>query len=137
MTEKKLTESEIMKALECCSKPVGEDCNECPLKSSDCLKVNIEELALDLINRKNEEIERVTKERDNITKTYTEVVDAWKITRAKAIKEFAERVKEEIISDTAYGCDTTQHSGYYDYKIKIGDIPEYIDQIAKEMGVEL
>ena len=52
--------------------------------------------------------------------------------RAEAIKEFAERLKNEIISETAYGCDTNQHSGYYDYSIKIGDIPEYIDNLVKE-----
>ena len=51
----------------------------------------------------------------------------------EAVKEFAEKLKNEIISDTAYGCDSTQHSGYYDYKIKIGDIPEYIDNLVKEM----
>ena len=51
----------------------------------------------------------------------------------EAIKEFAERLKNKIISDTAYGCDTNQHTGYYDYQIKIGDIPEYIDNLVKEM----
>ena len=51
----------------------------------------------------------------------------------RAIKDFAERLKNEIINDTAYACDSTQHSGYYDYQIKIGDIPEYIDNLVKEM----
>ena len=51
----------------------------------------------------------------------------------RAIKEFAERLKNEIINDTAYACDSTQHSGYYDYQIKIGDTPEYIDNLVKEM----
>ena len=51
MTDKKLTDNEIIKVLECCSKPVGENCKECPLHLTDCLKVSIEELALDLINR--------------------------------------------------------------------------------------
>ena len=53
--------------------------------------------------------------------------------KAEAYKEFAERLKNEIINDTAYACDSTQHSGYYDYQIKIGDIPEYIDNLVKEM----
>ena len=53
--------------------------------------------------------------------------------KSEAYKEFAERLKNEIINDTAYACDSTQHSGYYDYQIKIGDIPEYIDNLAKEM----
>ena len=49
------------------------------------------------------------------------------------VKEFAERLENEIISDSAYGCDCKQFSGYYDYTIKIGDIPEYIDKLKKEM----
>lgn len=53
--------------------------------------------------------------------------------KAEAYKEFAERLKNEIINDTAYACDSTQHSGYYDYQIKIGDIPEYIDNLLKEL----
>ena len=53
--------------------------------------------------------------------------------KAEAYKEFAERLKNEIINDTAYAYDSTQHSGYYDYQIKIGDIPEYIDNLVKEM----
>lgn len=52
----------------------------------------------------------------------------------RAIKDFAERLKNEIINDTAYACDSTQHSGYYDYQIKIGDMPEYIDNLVKEMA---
>ena len=51
----------------------------------------------------------------------------------EAYKEFAEKLKNEIINDTAYACDSTQHSGYYDYQIKIGDIPEYIDNLLKEL----
>ena len=53
--------------------------------------------------------------------------------KSEAVKEFAEKLKNEIISDTAYGCDSNQHSGYYDYEIKIGDIPEYIENLVKEM----
>jgi hypothetical protein len=58
---------------------------------------------------------------------------ALETTKAEAYKEFAERLKNEIINDTAYACDSTQHSGYYDYQIKIGDIPEYIDNLLKEL----
>lgn len=56
-----------------------------------------------------------------------------KTIKAEACKEFAERLKNEIIGDTAYGCDTNQHSGYYDYQIKIGDIPEYINNLLNEL----
>ena len=53
--------------------------------------------------------------------------------KSEAIKEFAERWKNEIISETAYGCDSNQHTGYYDYQIKIGDISEYIDDLLKKI----
>lgn len=59
-------------------------------------------------------------------------VDDIETVTSEAIKEFAERLKNEIISETAYGCDSNQHTGYYDYQIKIGDIPEYIDNLVKE-----
>ena len=53
--------------------------------------------------------------------------------KAEAYKECIEKVKNEIINDTAYACDSSQHSRYYDYQIKIGDIPEYIDNLLKEI----
>ena len=90
-----------------------------------------------LINRQKAEIERLVKGFEEVKKGIEEakVLVAKDIAkaRAEAIKEFAERLKNEIISDTAYGCDTNQHTGYYDYQIKIGDIPEYIDNLLKEM----
>ena len=58
MPDKKLTDNEIIKALECCSKPVGENCQECPLHLTDCLSVDIDGLALDLINRLQAENEK-------------------------------------------------------------------------------
>lgn len=80
------------------------------------LKAEIERLKTNL----NVELENFATEYDNKIK-------------AEAIKEFAEKLKNEIINDTAYACDITQHRGYYDYQIKIGDIPEYIDNLVKEM----
>ena len=86
MPDKKLTDNEIVKALECCSKPVGENCKECPLHLTDCLKVNIEELALDLINRLQAENEEL-KSAINGFRGYEDKI------KAEAYKEFAERLK--------------------------------------------
>lgn len=115
-----MNETEIMKALECCQVDSKRDwdCDNCPY-NDNCSQMHKD--ALDLINRKNAEIDRITKERDNITKTYTEVVDAWQITRAEAIKEFAVRVKEELGDDWCWLQGSFIH----------------LDQIVKEMGVEL
>ena len=131
-----MTANEIIKALRFCSDPdtcsydcsfyvEGETVHECTTKLSVA--------ALDLIRRQQAEIEdwkaenaRMCAERDAHIVTNNFIKD-------KAVKEFAEKLKNEIISETAYGCDINQHSGYYDYLIKIGDIPEYIDNLVKEM----
>ena len=84
MTEKKMTESEIMKALKEC-----EDChyfNECEKSTR---------LALDLINQKNAEIELLENES--------------KRQATKAIKEFVERVKAKHrrimdYDEAGFGC---------------------------------
>ena len=119
-----MTEAEIMKALE--------ECKECHF-FNDCEKST--RLALDLINRKNAEIERLSVVahlgnarandyrvmRDRAFKAEAEIEAA----RAEAIKEFAERVKAKA---------THMQFDWIDWnKIDIDDI----DQIAKEMGVEL
>lgn len=180
MTDKKLTDNEIIKALEVCSdgKIGNEDCINCPYNyiererpCCDCLMLD----ALDLITHQkteNEnlkvenqslrtaanslkmhyeeaqaEIERLEKETEDKERAYNdefclrkewkakcqELLEEKQTAKSEVINEFAERLKNEIINDTAYACDSTQHSGYYDYQIKICDIPEYIDNLVKEM----
>ena len=85
------------------------------------------------ITRQQTEIERLQKEVNLVSIQFQDLQEETDEIRAKAYKEFAERLKNEIISDTAYGCDANQNTGYYDYQIKIGDIPEYIDDLLKEM----
>ena len=118
--------------------------------------------AIDSINRQKAEIERLQKEVNLVSIRFQDVkeryenaqteIEQWKeeanryqklwciaindiveTAKSEAIQEFADRLKNEIISETAYGCDSNQHTGYYDYQIKIGDISEYIDNIVKEM----
>lgn len=102
-----MTDNEIIKVLECCGKPVSENCKECPLCSQDCLDIDPCELALDLINRQQAVIERLKEglasknleysllERERAEDISGFVYDL-KFARAEAIKEFAERLKEEI-----------------------------------------
>ena len=91
MEEKKLTDEEIVKALECCSGGItGETCKNCPLNLSNsgveaCYYDDtiLEKYALDLINRQKAEIERLTEEKwqaqddlDNYHAMYQEEVKA-------------------------------------------------------------
>ena len=114
MTDKKLTDTEIVKALECCIKSshFGE-CfkNDCPLVSEQGCKVGKETLypyALDLINRKDAENERLQETIDEqdieIAQLYKEI-DRWinayeQVAWKRDI--FAEDMKEEIKKDCSY-----------------------------------
>ena len=95
---KKLTDAEIVKALECCIKPTS-DCDNCPahnvVDDENCFDV-VKQGALNLINRQKAEIERLNKE-----------VEYWRVETkearadidqavAEAYKEFAERFKKKL-----------------------------------------
>ena len=102
-----MTEQEIMKALECHK---FYDCNNCPYMGYYCAaRVMCD--ALDLINRKNAEIERLNGYLDVISYSTGKI-------KAEATKEFVKRAKRELSFRKYIQADQ-------------------IDQIAKEMGVEL
>ena len=140
-----MTDEEVIKALQYC-----EDCSaNINIDIIDLIKRQKAEIeVLYQINAKSEkeiyELRKRLLSRENLEESFNRSVRAFdkrlektvKLERAAACKEFAEKLKNEIISDTAYGCDTSQHTGYYDYQIKIGDIPEYIDNLLKEMEKE-
>ena len=62
MTDKKLTDEEIIKALECHIN--AEDCVGCEM-FGQCEEILLTELVLDLINRQKAEIERLKSELSN------------------------------------------------------------------------
>ena len=114
-----MTDKEIIKALECCGKPVDENsCSECPYHcyEEDCHKLLPQ--AIDLINRQQAEIEELEAE---IDKQYEQakadilgnMADGgeschWCIDehRKNAIKEFAERLKKEYTETFLISGDT-------------------------------
>ena len=55
MTERKFTDEEVIKALECCT--TSADCEECPYYAHPVCNVARSKDALDLINRQRAEIE--------------------------------------------------------------------------------
>ena len=86
MPDKKLTDNEIVKALECC---INGHCDDgCPFRETREHCHNLDSLILDLINRQKAENERLKKENHwfaDIGKLYSEI-------KAEAYKEFAELV---------------------------------------------
>ncbi len=121
-----MTDNEIIKALECCKR---DDCDNCPNDFGNCY-ANLAGFALDLINRKKAEIERLESALDaaNYTIGYF---------KAEAIKEFAERLKEmdgynnHTFDDCASVLIPEEYQkGRYE---KTREIWDTIDRLVKEM----
>jgi hypothetical protein len=113
MTERKFTDEEVVKGLECCRKDNVKDCDACPYVDIDTKTYCVNEMikdALELINRKNAEIERLQKENVFHRKTITEnaqralevLVDEINKAKTEAIKEFAEEFKKRCIRKGFY-----------------------------------
>lgn len=88
-----MTDNEIIKALECCANYGLFKCLKCPKRgtSKTCM-YDLSKEAIDLINRKQAEVERLSK---LVIEKHTEnnrLHDYLQYTRADAIKEFAEKI---------------------------------------------
>lgn len=125
MSERKYTDEEIVKALECC---INADCLNCPHWSDEWYSgmcIEFLKSVLDLINRKNAEIAALTAAVDNSTKEFLKLHDEYQdqkkeierlkadvriceseircerihrgMARAEAVKEFAKKLKETPI----------------------------------------
>lgn len=127
-----MNDNDIIKALECCTNERVALCGECPY-DHDCYigKNTMLENARDLITHQKSEIESLEMENqskfdkwkllDDITKKrYAELYEEAKdVVRAEAIKEFAERLKDELFNN---GYDSPDVD--FDY---------FIDNLVKEM----
>ncbi len=123
MTDKKLTDEEIIEALECCG--VSHSCYSCPLYGDlvdrkDCLST-LQTRALDLINRQKAENERLKGSviTNNIMKSQR---IKKKEAKVEAYKEFAERLKKDLF----YKCGDINYS-------ETCDLRNLIDNLLKEM----
>ena len=138
MTDKKITDEEIIKVLECCADSKNYQCNKCPLYA-DCEKASIAENALDLINRQKSEIERL-KECPKCVYEYDGEVTEYCVQgpcsnfktveqiKAEAYKEFAERIKMSIKANVVESlCNDVK--GVYNAEYVLDDI----DNLLKEM----
>ena len=118
-----MTEAEIMKDLKSAAEWFTEHG-----RNTNTAIIGICERAIDLINRKNAEIERLKADKYLYTEDgkiellpRTDLDQIGADARAEAIKEFAEMVKKSALNAAFLG-----------EVVFVG----YIDQIAKEMGVE-
>lgn len=136
-----LTNKEVIKAFECCEANEGNrpNCKECPYfwleeKPVDCHK-QVRKNALALINRQKAEIEALNKRIDGQKhalfeqQAYTaELQKEVATAKAKAVKEFAERLKEECSFET----DVSLGYGRPCYEDAVPIIA--IDNLVKEMA---
>ena len=106
-----MTDEQIIKALECC---FVDDCDNCPCTFGNC-EQNLLNGTIDLINRQKAEIESTNAyykdEFERLRITYDRVYESkLKTAKADAIKEFAERLKEELaITDNNNWFEVTEH----------------------------
>ena len=135
-----MTDNEIIKALECCKKPVGSGaCNYCPfdyqrekrLTPSDksCTTLMFDS-ALDLINRLQAENERL----QGGLKTALDMVQEAKVLLASDIKTAKSEARKEFAARLKVRLDMSVYS--YSTEEVLSDIENIIDNLLEEMESE-
>ena len=129
-----MTDKEIIKALERCSRNKFNDCCGCPCFISDgrtpmqCMS-DLMKNALDLINRQQAEIERLKKLLDEEEKK--NLIFAKRFYK-EGVEEFAERLSNKIINTPSEITETSADYLTGSAKRQL-EIIDYIDEIRKEM----
>ena len=91
MPDKKLTDNEIIKAIERCMIPIGRGgCQGCPMYNEEKRLKKLFKMIIDLINRLQEENERL----QSINDSFTDIGKLYSEIKAEAYKECIEKVKE-------------------------------------------
>ena len=117
-----MTDEHIIEALEWCT--YLDDCVNCPYYKKDC---NCATIALDLIYRQKAEIERLEKELHLAKVEISKHFDYLDGAANEAVKEFAERLKEELRFNE--NCNFNCYDCFY----KCKDYIPAIDKLVKEM----
>lgn len=116
LTDKKFTDEEIIKNLECHIN--AEDCISCEMFGC-CEEIILTERVLDLINRQKSEIERLNKKVEELSDVLSDTIQIRYVeAKIEAYKEFAKKLKENAMTK-------------FDWNDYI-DIEE-VDNILKEM----
>lgn len=123
MTDKKLTDKEIIEGLErCISTTTDAACEGCPFNKQNLCDIDkwaLEKYALNLINRQKTEIERLNKKVGELSDVLSDTIRIrYAEAKSEAYKEFAEKLKEEALPK----CD-------WDDCVDVEDI----DKLLKEM----
>ena len=120
MTDKKFTDEEIIRALECCYLPTGDCEKDCPMYNiKNCNDTLMAGYVKDLINRQKAEIERLEKTYKADQQLISALNKSYNLAKAEAYKEFAEKLKETSVLRA--GC------------VPWYDIHAAIDYLLKEM----
>ena len=128
-----MTDSEIIKALECCSK---DNCCDCPLSDMkiECL-VTLPKAAFSLIKRQQEDLAAKDE-------TITNLIEQIKTFKADVNKRFSDRLKrhievyehaEDLLERQAYeNGDTVAHQIHQYAEHLLGHLLEYIEELERE-----
>lgn len=129
-----MTDNEIIKSLECCAAPFSTKCKVCPLFNKDLCQDILLEKALDFIKRQKAEIERLTINMNAFGLGMIREKEKADTIRSEAIKEFAERLKEQPIKCglPLLGLQTKDEVEEYFNDI-MRQVGEAIDNLVKEM----
>lgn len=126
-----MTDSEIIKALECCQGRNGwgdPKCYECPFDGSNpnigCRK-HLLNKTVDLINRQKAWIEKLDKENEEQHQAILIALRRMGEIRAEAIKEFAERLKE-----SKYLSSEWSH-GEHPYVVEEDNIDDLVEEMTE------
>ena len=111
--EKKLTDEEIVKALKNCTDIENEEgCENCPFSTGRCIDLKIH--ALDLINRQNAEIERLTEEIDQ-RRNMMQRMDcnyATELQKNDKLQKQVDELKEKIVNLKSAMIDRVARKSY-------------------------
>lgn len=119
MTDKKITDEEIIRNYEWCIGCTSDRCRECTMDEEGFCEEELQDLVLDLINRQKTEIEKL--KGSTIVSNIMESQRIKREAKAEAYKEFAERLNEEAqIADC-----------FDSYNMVVGT--HFIDNLLKEM----
>lgn len=130
-----MRDNEIIEALDCCEGYNGVSfCSDCPLFGKDNCTNILSHEAYNLINRQKAEIERLNFDLQLMRGAANSFKMHYNNAKAEGIKEFAERLKDELRLDDDCEYDCCRYDCDCCYACK--DYVPIVDKLVKEMTEE-